>query len=232
MIWSRRQKSLSDNMDFKKELSELIKKQIVILGSDTVMAKVKNVSGLEVSSDGEVTRLEGDPKVVLEKLIDEFLELSNLIVKKTMETLESPQEKPEVSGAPVSSETPVVPSTPAPEAPKTEFPVPSADPKIGETAPTGLTKDEKPIDPPMSPDAKMDLEKIATEVNKAAEQAAMNKPANAAFPSDKPAEQAAMNQAPVEAPASSVNPVPNAEPSVSSASQVPPASPGDTKPQV
>ncbi len=217
MIWSRRQKSLSDNMDFKKELSELIKKQIVILGPDTVMAKVKNVSGLEVSSDGEVTKLEGDPKVVLEKLIDEFLELSNLIVKRTMETLESPEiQKPETPSAQAASDTPSSASTPEPEAPKTEFPVPSAEPRVGETAPTGMTLNEKPLDPPMSPDAKMDLEKIATEVNKAAEQAAMN-------------------QAPVEAPASPVNPVPNAGMPVSPLSQTPPASPAspeEAKPQL
>lgn len=73
--------------DYKKLMSELIKKQIVILGPDISLAKARGVSGLEVADDGTVINLVGDPKTVLQQLIDQFVSLSGLIVKKTMEPL-------------------------------------------------------------------------------------------------------------------------------------------------
>ena len=77
-------KSLGDH---QKLLTEVIKKQIVILGPDITLAKARNVAGLTVADDGTVTAITGDPKEVTQKLVDQFMELSGLIVKKTMEPL-------------------------------------------------------------------------------------------------------------------------------------------------
>lgn len=73
--------------EYQKLLSEVIKKQIIILGPDITLAKARAVAGLTVSDDGTVTHITGDPKTALQQLIDEFVGLSGLIVKKTMEPL-------------------------------------------------------------------------------------------------------------------------------------------------
>jgi len=73
--------------DFKKLLTEIIQKQIIILGPQIAILKARNVSGLNVADDGTVNRIEGDPSSKLQELIDEYVSLSGLIVKKTMEPL-------------------------------------------------------------------------------------------------------------------------------------------------
>lgn len=76
-----------DQNDYKNLMSELIKKQIVILGPDISLAKARGITGLTVSDDGIVTNITGDPKILLQQLIDAFVALSGLIVRKTMEPL-------------------------------------------------------------------------------------------------------------------------------------------------
>lgn len=73
--------------DHKKLLTEVIKKQIVILGPDITLVKARNVKGLTVADDGTVTELTGNHQEITQQLIDQFMELSGLIVKKTMEPL-------------------------------------------------------------------------------------------------------------------------------------------------
>lgn len=73
--------------DYQKLLTEVIKKQIVILGPDITLVKARNVPGLTVADDGTVTAISGDPQLLTQKLVEQFMELSGLIVKKTMEPL-------------------------------------------------------------------------------------------------------------------------------------------------
>ena len=73
--------------EYRKLLTEIIKKQIIILGPDITLVKARNVSVLTVADDGSVTAISGDPQAALHGLIDEFVSLSGLIVKKTMEPL-------------------------------------------------------------------------------------------------------------------------------------------------
>jgi len=75
------------NTDYKQLLTDVIKKQMVVLGPNITLAKARNVSGLTVSDDGSVTELKGDPQELIQALIDQFVQLSGLIVKKTMEPL-------------------------------------------------------------------------------------------------------------------------------------------------
>ena len=75
------------NEQFTSLLSEIIKKQVVILGPQIAVLKARNIIGLEVAEDGTVTKIEGDPMVLLQKLIDEYVALSGEIVKKAMEPL-------------------------------------------------------------------------------------------------------------------------------------------------
>ena len=73
--------------DYKSLFSQLIKKQILILGPDITLAKVANVTGLTVDLNGDVQRIDGDPQLLLQSLINQFVELSGMIVKKTMESI-------------------------------------------------------------------------------------------------------------------------------------------------
>lgn len=73
--------------DYKSLFSQLIKKQMLVLGPDITLAKVRNVTGLIVDINGDVQKVEGDPQVMLQSLINQFVELSGMIVKKTMESI-------------------------------------------------------------------------------------------------------------------------------------------------
>lgn len=73
--------------DYKKLLTDVIKKQIVILGPQITLAKARNVKGLTIADDGTVTDMQGSPQELIQLLIDQFVQLSGLIVKKTMEPL-------------------------------------------------------------------------------------------------------------------------------------------------
>lgn len=73
--------------DYKSLFSQLIKKQMLVLGPDITLAKVRNVIGITVDLNGDVQKIEGDPQVLLQGLINQFVELSGMIVKKTMESI-------------------------------------------------------------------------------------------------------------------------------------------------
>jgi len=75
------------NTDYKKLLTEVIQKQMVILGPSITLAKARNVKGLTVADDGTVVNIDGQPQELIQDLIDQFVQLSGLIVKKTMEPL-------------------------------------------------------------------------------------------------------------------------------------------------
>ena len=73
--------------DYKKLLTDVIKKQVIVLGPNITLAKARNVKELIITDDGTVTQINGDPQVVTQQLVNQFMELSGLIVKKTMEPL-------------------------------------------------------------------------------------------------------------------------------------------------
>jgi hypothetical protein len=65
-------------------ISEIIAKQAVILGPDIAILKARNVSGLVIDDQGKVTEIKGEPSAALQKLVNEYVELSGLIVKNTL----------------------------------------------------------------------------------------------------------------------------------------------------
>lgn len=66
---------------YKELLTEIVKKQIVILGPDIAVLKARNIKELTIENDGSVSAISGDPQQILQKLIDEYVSLSGLIVK-------------------------------------------------------------------------------------------------------------------------------------------------------
>lgn len=75
------------NEDYKQMLTEIIKKQIVILGPQIAVLKARGVQGLEVTDGGEVTKISGPEQTILQKLIDEYVALSGEIVKNAVNSI-------------------------------------------------------------------------------------------------------------------------------------------------
>lgn len=73
--------------DYKQMLTEIIKKQIVILGPQIAVLKARNVTGINVTDDGVVTDIVGDEQVILHQLIDEYVALSGEIVKNAVNSI-------------------------------------------------------------------------------------------------------------------------------------------------
>lgn len=73
--------------DFQNIISEIIKKQSVILGPQIALLKAKNVPGLKIADDGTVTEIAGKEQEILQRLIDEYVSLSGEIVKNTVNSV-------------------------------------------------------------------------------------------------------------------------------------------------
>lgn len=73
--------------DYKKLLTDVIKKQILILGPDITLLKARNVEGLGVSEDGTVEIIDGNPREIIQNLADQFVQLSGFVARKTMNLL-------------------------------------------------------------------------------------------------------------------------------------------------
>ena len=80
---------MATSEQYKELLTEIIKKQIVILGPDIAVLKARNIKEISVENDGAVTAIDGYPQQVLKKLIDEYVSLSGLIVKNIVGTIMS-----------------------------------------------------------------------------------------------------------------------------------------------
>lgn len=74
-------------INYQQLLTETLQKQMVILGPTITLAKAKHVTGLHITADGRVTGIDGNPQEVSIKLLEQFRELSPLMVKKTMKPL-------------------------------------------------------------------------------------------------------------------------------------------------
>jgi len=146
--------------DYNALLTELIKKQILILGADITLATVKNVPGLEVDGWGTVNKVTGDPQVVLQNLINQFVELSGLIVKKTLESIMTiTAMNTPVDGA-VMSPMPQIP--PIPQMPDM--------PQVGQMSPVAGQVPPVAQDPTKT-DNSQDLQKMVQEILSSAQQA-------------------------------------------------------------
>ncbi|MBN2093832.1 MAG: hypothetical protein JW740_00430 [Candidatus Zambryskibacteria bacterium] len=77
----------NQNVDYKQILTEIIKKQIVILGPQIAVLKARNIQGLKVTDDGEVTEINDSEQAILQKLIDEYVALSGEIVRNAVNSI-------------------------------------------------------------------------------------------------------------------------------------------------
>lgn len=73
--------------DYQSLLTEIIQKQVAILGPAIAVMKAKNIPGLEVKEDGTVVSIEGDPQDIVKKLVDQYVDLSGQIVKNALSSI-------------------------------------------------------------------------------------------------------------------------------------------------
>lgn len=75
------------NTQYKAVITQLIQKQMAILGPDITFAKLKKVNGISVDAQGVVTNISADPRDVLQEAVNQFVELSGVIVNTVMESI-------------------------------------------------------------------------------------------------------------------------------------------------
>ena len=73
--------------DYQALLSDLVKKQMVMLGPNVALATARKVSGLSVADDGVVTALSEDPQVILSAVAKQYMVLSGAIAQMTLESI-------------------------------------------------------------------------------------------------------------------------------------------------
>jgi len=75
---------MEDKEQYKEIITEIIKKQAVILGPQIAVLKARGVNGLDITDEGDVTDITGNPHAALQSLIDQYVELSGQIVKNAL----------------------------------------------------------------------------------------------------------------------------------------------------
>lgn len=168
--------------DYKKIFTELIKKQMIVLGPDITLAKVKNVQGIQVNDQGEVTDIQGDAQNLLQLLINQFVELSGAIVKKTMESILTTY--PGMAGMAVGAVTPqatapvATPAIPQSSSQSSQQPVVMGANPFSDTTPTPVAP-QPDASPNNSNNSQMPKDDMDT-INKALSE--LNSSSNAASP--------------------------------------------------
>lgn len=75
---------MKDENDYLALMTEIIAKQSVILGPEIAILKAKNVPDVVINNEGRVTDIKGEPDIALQKLVNEYVELSGMIVKNAL----------------------------------------------------------------------------------------------------------------------------------------------------
>lgn len=79
---------MAEDVDvYKNMLSDLIKRQMIMLGPNVALGTARKVNGITVAEDGAVTAIAGDPRVVMEGVADAYMRLSGQIAQMTIKTI-------------------------------------------------------------------------------------------------------------------------------------------------
>lgn len=73
--------------EYKKMLTDLIQKQMVVLGPNIALDKARKIPGVSLSQDGTVLDISGDPQMVLKGVANEYMTLSGQIAQMTLNSL-------------------------------------------------------------------------------------------------------------------------------------------------
>lgn len=72
---------------YKNMLSDLIKKQMVMLGPNVALSQARKVPGLQVGDDGVVTSINSNPQEILQQVANKYLALSGAIAQMTLDSV-------------------------------------------------------------------------------------------------------------------------------------------------
>lgn len=78
---------MSTDEDYQNLLSDLVKKQMVMLGPAVAISNARKVSSITVSDEGNVTAISGDPQASLQALATAYMSLSGQIAQATLASL-------------------------------------------------------------------------------------------------------------------------------------------------
>ena len=78
---------MSDHEQYKQMLTDLIQKQMVVLGPNISLDKARKVPGMKIADDGTVMDISGDPQLVLKGVANEYMQLSGQIAQMTLNSL-------------------------------------------------------------------------------------------------------------------------------------------------
>jgi len=76
--------------DCKKAITEIVKKQMDIVGPAVALSVAQKATSVKLSASGEVMEIIGDPKTALEQVAESYInfsgEISKMILKSVMKT--------------------------------------------------------------------------------------------------------------------------------------------------
>lgn len=72
---------------YQQVLTDLIQKQMVMLGPNVALGQARKVEGITVGDDGSVTEVKGDPQKVLSAVAQQYMTLSGAIAQMTLESI-------------------------------------------------------------------------------------------------------------------------------------------------
>ena len=75
---------MEEKENYNLLVSEIVAKQSLILGPDIAVLIARKVQELIIDGSGKVIEIKGDPDQALQKLVNEYVELSGLIVKNAL----------------------------------------------------------------------------------------------------------------------------------------------------
>jgi hypothetical protein len=78
---------MAEQLEYKKMLTDLIQKQMVVLGPNIALDKARKVQGLKISDEGTVLEIGGDQQMVLKGVANEYMALSGQIAQMTLNSL-------------------------------------------------------------------------------------------------------------------------------------------------
>lgn len=70
---------MEQSNQYQNLLTDVIKKQMVILGPSVALGTAKKIGSLNITDDGTVSSINGDPKVAMQELAAAYMTLSGQI---------------------------------------------------------------------------------------------------------------------------------------------------------
>lgn len=81
---------MADSGDYKKVISDIIKRQMEVVGPEIALAVARKVPAIKLAQDGEVLEIADDPKTVFEQIAEAYIafsgEISKMILKSVMKS--------------------------------------------------------------------------------------------------------------------------------------------------